>query len=143
MATLSSGASDSAASVVFPHDEPNSKRERTDQGTSGALSPPPKSRPDKEAGFKSPGKPAVKALTLALEQCFHFTLRAGCDASLAFLDSSSADGNLDSSNISEYICSHITTTAQVTACGYLISCFRRLHQKEVTAAEAIRPELTR
>lgn len=156
-----------AGGSASPSDAPLAKRERLETGTERKASSPTLSsvastptasavrEPLKEqreppakpaAGnspMKSPLKASVRTLTFALEQIFQFSLRAECELPIQFLDLGGEDpsGNFDSSRVSELVCMHIASMENGSAILYLLACYRRLCQKEQTAADAQKPEL--
>lgn len=84
-----------------------------------------------------------RTLNLALEQIFLVSLRSETGSGIIYLGQpGSTDGLINSSNISELICTRLTShTESGGAIGYLGNCYKRIQQKETSVSEKIREEL--
>ena len=87
----------------------------------------------------------ILQLTLALESVLLSTYRQeALNASIKYFQGgNSTNHNLNSTNISEIICTRLSESKEYGgAVTYLTGCFKRLVAKEQSADDKIRPELT-
>lgn len=149
------GTPSTEAGMCKSPEKPVVKRERVEdqsevQGTPVRQSKSPEDRPLAPSvpamaavgsPLKSPSRTTVRALTYALEQIFQLSLRPECDGSVRVLeDVDSTDGNFDSLRVSELVCAYISSDDSISAVTYLIGCYKRLCQKQLTAADAQKTE---